>query len=288
MMGFLRLLARVPLPLLHGFGIVLGWILYLSSPRFRRYHKGNLAQANFTDSSIRRKAVGETGKATLELPAIWLLPHERSASLVREIDGWPLIEQAMTAKRGLVLLTPHLGCWEVSAQYFSLRYPLTVLYSPPKVSSLDALMREGRDRSNMKSVPTDISGVRALYRALQRGEAIGILPDQVPGGGEGVWTEFFRRDAYTMTLAMRMARARQAPVLVAFAERLPWGRGYRIHVEALPAQMPGETPERCMNRAIEKMIHACPSQYLWAYNRYKVPAGVAAADSGETAADSVT
>ncbi len=256
----------------------MGWILYLLSPRFRRYHGGNLARANFSDAALRRKAVGETGKAAMELPVIWLLPQTKAAVLVREIVGWELIEGAMAGKRGLILLTPHLGCWEVSAQYFSLRYPLTVLYSPSKVESLDALMRAGRDRPNMKSVPTDVAGVRALYRALQRGEAIGILPDQVPGGGEGEWVEFFGHKAYTMTLAMRMARARHAPVLVAFAERLPYGKGYRIHVEAMPPLLPGETPERCMNRAIEKMIRECPEQYLWAYNRYKTPAGVAVPD----------
>ncbi len=278
MMGILRLFAQIPLPVLHALGIAMGWILYLLSPRFRRYHGGNLARANFSDAALRRKAVGETGKAAMELPVIWLLPQTKAAVLVREIVGWELIEGAMAGKRGLILLTPHLGCWEVSAQYFSLRYPLTVLYSPSKVESLDALMRAGRDRPNMKSVPTDVAGVRALYRALQRGEAIGILPDQVPGGGEGEWVEFFGHKAYTMTLAMRMARARHAPVLVAFAERLPYGKGYRIHVEAMSPLLPGETPERCMNRAIEKMIRECPEQYLWAYNRYKTPAGVAVPD----------
>lgn len=276
MMGILRLFARIPLPVLHVLGIAMGWALYAMSPRFRRYHRGNLTAADFCDAALRRKAVGETGKAAMELPAMWLLPQERSAAWVRDIVGWDLIEKAMAEGRGLILLTPHLGCWEVSAQYFSLRYPLTVLYSPPKAVSLEALMRAGRERPNMKSAPADIAGVRALYRALQRGEAIGILPDQVPGGGEGEWTAFFGRQAYTMTLAMRMAQARQAPVLVAFAERLPRGRGYRIHVEPMPAPIPGETPERHMNRAIEKLVGQCPAQYLWAYNRYKVPAGVAA------------
>ena len=221
MRGLLRLAAQIPLPLLHRIGIVMGWLIYLLSPRFRRYHGGNLAQAGYADPVLRRRAVGETGKAALELPAIWMRPTEQAAALVRDITGWNHIEQAMSAKRGLVLLTPHLGCWEVAAQYFSLRYPLTVLYSPPKVAALGALMREGRDRAGMKSVPADLTGVRGLYRALQRGEAIGILPDQVPGGGEGEWTEFFGRQAYTMTLAMRMAGARRAPVLIACAERLP-------------------------------------------------------------------
>ncbi|MFM9968558.1 MAG: lysophospholipid acyltransferase family protein [Burkholderiales bacterium] len=274
MMGLLRLVARIPLPLLHAFGIAMGWLFYALSPRFRRYHRGNLAKAKLNISSLRRAAVGETGKAVLELPAIWLLAHEKSAALVRDIVGWELIEKAMQDKRGLILLTPHLGCWEVSAQYFSRRYPLTVLYSAPKVKSLEALMRAGRDRANMKSVPADMSGVRALYRALQRGEAIGILPDQVPGGGEGEWVDFFGHPAYTMTLAMRMAHARHTPVLIAFARRLPHGRGYEIKVEAMPDEMPGESPARCMNRAIENLIRECPTQYLWAYNRYKTPAGV--------------
>ncbi len=285
MMGILRLAARLPLPLLHALGIVMGWILYALSPRFRHYHRTNLDQARYTEAALRRKAIGETGKAALELPAIWLLPHQQSAALVREIAGWDLIERAMAEGRGLILLTPHLGCWEVSAQYFSLRYPLTVLYSQPKSKAFDSLMRVGRDRASMKSVPADMSGVRALYRALQRGEAIGILPDQVPGGGEGEWTEFFGRAAYTMTLATRMAQARHAPVLMAFAERLPRGAGYRIHVEPLPPAASGDSPERNMNRSLEALIRGCPEQYLWSYNRYKVPAGVAAPGTNAPAAN---
>ena len=288
MMGLLRLAARVPLSLMHLFGIVMGWVLYALSPRFRHFHRTNLCQAEYRSGALRRKAIGETGKGALELPAVWLLPQQRSAALVREITGWEHIERAMSEKRGLIMLTPHLGCWEVSAQYFSLHYPITVLYSAPKSQVFDALMRAGRDRASMKSVPADMAGVRALYRALQRGEAIGILPDQVPGSGEGVWTEFFGRAAYTMTLAMRMAHARQAPVLMAYAERLPRGAGYRMHVEPLAAATPGESPERNMNRALEGAIRGCPEQYLWAYNRYKVPAGVEAPKAKVLAANAST
>jgi KDO2-lipid IV(A) lauroyltransferase len=216
----------------------------------------------------------QTGKTLVELPAIWLLSQQESAASVVRVVGWEHIEHAMSARRGLILLTPHLGCWEISAQYFSLRYPLTVMYREPKVSALGRLMSVGRTRVNMTSVPADVGGVRALYRALKRGEAIGMLPDQVPGRGEGEWAAFFGRPAYTMTLAMRMAQTSAAPVMVAFAERLSAGRGFVIHVEPLPDPLPGETPVRRMNRALEGLIRRCPAQYLWAYNRYKVPAGV--------------
>ena len=276
---FLRLAARLPLPLLHGLGCAVGWLVYLVSPRFRKYLSENLGQAGYRRFAERRAAVGETGKAVLELPAVWLRAHEAAASMVSEVRRWDLVEQAMARAKGLILLTPHLGCWEVSAQYFSRHYPLTVLYSPPKVRSLEPLMREGRTRERLKSVPADMSGVRALYRALKRGEAIGMLPDQVPGVGEGQWADFFGRPAYTMTLAMRMAHAAQCPVLIAYAERLPHGRGFRIHVEPLPDPIAGETPVRLMNRALEALVRRSPSQYLWAYNRYKVPAGVDAAES---------
>ena len=275
MKALLRLVAKLPLPLLHSLGAGVGWLAYASSARFRRYQRLHLELAGYADSRIRRKSVTETGKTLVELPAIWLRPQRESADLVMAVEGWEHIQQAMEQKRGLVLLTPHLGCWEVSAQYFSLRYPLTVMFREPKVGVLGPLMSAGRTRGAMKSVPADVSGVRSLYRALKRGEAIGMLPDQVPGDGEGEWTRFFGRPAYTMTLAMRMADTSGAPVVIAFAERLPAGAGYRLHIEPLPHALPGETPSRRMNRALEGLIRRCPAQYLWAYNRYKVPAGAA-------------
>jgi KDO2-lipid IV(A) lauroyltransferase len=274
MMSLLRLAARLPLALIHALGACVGVLVYWLSPRFRTHTRSNLEQAGYRDGALVRETSAEAGKAALELPAIWLRPHEKTAALVTEVSGWDGVEQAMRAGRGLILLTPHMGCWEVAAQYFSRHYPLTVLYRPPKVQWLGAVMTAGRTRERMRSVPADVSGVRALYRALKRGEAIAMLPDQVPGTGEGEWTEFFGRPAYTMTLAMRIAESTGAPVIIAYAERLPHGRGYRIYGEPMPPALPGETPARRVNRALEMLIRRRPGQYVWAYNRYKVPAGV--------------
>ncbi len=149
------------------------------------------------------------------------------------------------------------------------------MYSPPKMRSLEPLMRAGRNRgAAMKSVPANLSGVRAMLKALRHGEAIGVLPDQVPGVGEGEWVEFFGRPAYTMTLVGRLSEQTGAPVLLCYAERLPRGRGYRFVVEPLLAPRPPESPVRALNRSLEQIIRRCPEQYLWGYNRYKVPAGV--------------
>ncbi len=273
MAWLLRLAARLPLPLLHAFGAVLGWMVYLASSRYRKYLGENLALAGYRDPGIRRASIVEAGKGIAELPLLWLRSHGEASALVVRTSGWESVVNALSAGRGAILLTPHLGCFEITAQYVARRYPITVLFSPPKLRQLEPLMRSGRDRALMKSVPPDMSGLRSMLRALHRGEAIGILPDQVPGTGEGEWEAFFGRPAYTMTLVGKLALKTGAPVVIGFAERLPRGRGYRLNAEVLPAPQPGESFERRMNRAIEALVRRCPAQYHWAYNRYKVPAG---------------
>jgi KDO2-lipid IV(A) lauroyltransferase len=276
----LRLVAHFPLPLLHLFGAPLGWAVYLLSRRYRKYLKENLRSAGLDSARVRRGAIAEGGKAVLELPAIWLRDHHAAAGLVTEAQGWAHVEEGLRRGKGLIMLTPHLGCWEVAAQYISLRVPLTVMYSPPKLKALEPHMVAGRSRRMLKSVPADLRGVRAMLKALKRGEAIGMLPDQVPGVGEGEWVDFFGRPAYTMVLVSRLAEQTGAAVLLVFAERLARGKGYRFIVEPMLAARPPESPVRALNRSLEHLIRRRPEQYLWSYNRYKVPAG-APAPGGE-------
>ena len=194
-----------------------------------------------------------------------------------EVTGWELVEAALARRRGIIFLTPHLGCFEITAQYYAWRAPagtpLTALYRAPKKKAIEPLMLAGRDRPNLRLASADLRGVRVLLRALRKGEAIGILPDQAPGVGEGEWADFFGRPAYTMTLVGRLAAASEAQVILAFAERLPRGRGYHLHLQPMPERLAGESPERALNRALEELIRRCPAQYTWGYNRYKVPAG---------------
>jgi len=271
----LRLVARLPLPLLHALGATLGWLVYLCAPRYGSYLRRNLDSAGLGSISLRAAAAMQAGKGVLETPAVWLRPLERVADLVRETRGWEHVEDAARRGRGIIIMTPHIGCWEIVGQYVASRMPITVMYSPPKIRALEKLMRAGRSRgAAMTSVPADLRGVRAMLKALRRGEAVGMLPDQVPGGGEGEWSEFFGRPAYTMTLLWRLSEQTGAPVLLCHAQRLPWGRGYRFTAEPLLAPRPFESPVRALNRSLEELIRRHPEQYLWGYNRYKVPAGV--------------
>ena len=139
-------------------------------------------------------------------------------------------------------------------------------------------MRGGRERGLARLATADISGVRVLFKALKRGEAIGLLPDQVPSYGEGEWVDFFARPAYTMTLSGRLAESSGATVLLSFAERLPRGQGYILRFEPLVLDFSKPVPLQ-INAALERVIAISPAQYLWSYNRYKIPGGVLPPDA---------
>lgn len=266
-MGFLfRLLARLPLPLLHNLGALLGWMAYGLSPTYRRHLRANTAQAGC--EPIRATAVAEAGKTLLELPKLWLRPQDEVVGRVVKVTGWDLVEAAWSAGRGILFLTPHLGCFEITAQYYAAHKPITVLYRRPKQAWLVPILEAGRG-ANLKLAPADMGGVRKLIKALKSGEAVGMLPDQAPGVGEGEWAPFFGRPAYTMTLAARLAQS-GATVLFAYAERLHYGAGY--HLSFLAPEGDVVTPAG-INREIERLVRLCPEQYLWGYNRYKKPSG---------------
>jgi Kdo2-lipid IVA lauroyltransferase/acyltransferase len=259
--------------MLHAVGSVLGWAIYGISPTYRRHLRANLEQAGYRDARVRRAAIAAAGQMLIELPALWFRAHDEVVGLVREVIGAEPAFAARARGEALLFLTPHMGCFEITAQYAAREMPITVLYRPPRIGWLEPLMREGRARANMRLVPADLSGVRELFAAMKRGEAVGFLPDQVPSQGEGDWAEFFGRPAYTMTLAAKLAERKGVACFLAYGRRLPRGAGYAIVLRPLPPALPGEPPTRHLNRALEALVRECPSQYLWGYNRYKTPKG---------------
>ena len=269
---FLRAIACLPLPFVHALGSVLGWLAYGISPTYRRHFRDNLAAAGISDPAARRAAIGAAGQMIAEMPYVWLRPREQVLALVQRVEGEAAVHAARAAGRGIVFLTPHIGCFEITAQVAGSRLPITALYRPPKEKWLQPVVEAGRGGGNVRLAPADVGGVRELLSALRRGEAVGILPDQVPGEGEGEWAEFFGKPAYTMTLAGKLLERPNVAGFLAFGERLP-GKGYVVHVQPLPERRAGESAARFVNRATELLAAAHPGQYLWGYNRYKRPRG---------------
>lgn len=290
----LKPLAWLPLPWLHVLGCALGRIVYRASRGYSARLDENLRQSGLASSEaefnrLRRAAAGEAGKTILELLAIWSSSSRRVEGWIIEVENRALIEEAHRSGKGILLLTPHLGCFEIAGFHFGQTLPITILYRPPRMRWLEPLMIAGRVRGQTELATTDLKGVRRLLKALRKGDAVGLLPDQAPRFGEGVWAPFFGRPAFTMTLCNRLQRATGCRTFMVFAERLPRGKGFHLHVDPLDGQF---STEADLNAAVERVVRRRPEQYLWGYDRYKVPRGAepaaTVAEGDRTSADEVS
>ncbi|RCS58626.1 lysophospholipid acyltransferase family protein [Parvibium lacunae] len=283
MLGAWRLLGCLPLRTLHMLGGLGGQLATWFSAALTARIQANLGQAGLLAHTTPKQVLRELGKGALELAAVWFRPPLTRAV---EVRGWEHAQAAAQAGKGILYLTPHLGCFEITARWLGTQAPITVMYRPPRKAWLRPLAEDARGTAAVKLASADLSGVRKLVRALKNGETIGLLPDQVPGNGEGVWVPFFGRPAYTMTLPARLHELTDATILLTWGERLPKGRGYIMHIEPLPAPLQGSLEEQTaqINAAMEMLIRRCPSQYLWTYNRYKTPKGAPPA-SGANSTD---
>ena len=272
-----RFLSIFPLSVLHIIGAILGRVVYLLSASYRQRLQENLVRAGF--SAHLKEAIQEAGKNVLELPFIWCAKPERVLATAT-MENWALLQEALDAKKGVILLTPHLGCFEIVAQMIAVRTRLTVLYRPPRKDALKPLIEGARARDNLLLAAANLSGVRIMAKALKKGEAIGLLPDQVPQEGEGVWADFFGKQAYTMTLSAKLHSMSGAPIILTYAERLPQGKGYVVRFVKFEETLTGDPVQQAeaINRSMEKLIARSPAQYFWSYNRYKTPEGVAGPD----------
>lgn len=266
-----RFLSFFPLWLLHGLGVLLGWVSYLS-PTYRRRFAENAAQAGYTTDQVRA-AVAEGGKLVAELPRLWMGRPVRV-----QCEGTESIDAAHRAGKAIVFLTPHIGCFEITAQAYAQRYlpqdkHITVLFRPARKAWLAPLVGNARNRPGLRAAPANLTGVKQLIKTLHQGQAVGLLPDQVPPKGLGIWSPFFGRAAYTMTLAVRLAKQPNTELLLAWGERLSRGRGYVVHFSPFPEPLSDQQDVAVaqINRAMEHIIRQCPQQYLWGYARYKEP-----------------
>jgi len=273
MITLFRWLSILPLAVLHTLGWLGGWLTFALSMDYRQRLMSNARQAGLAAPSWL-PAVGASGQLVAELPRLWL------GRPVRVLwDGAEHVQAALEGQRGVVFLTPHLGCFEITAQAYAQRFgaqaPMTVLYRPPRKTWLRALVGPTRQRAGLTTAPTNLSGVKQMIKALKSGASVGLLPDQVPPLGMGVWAPFFGRDAYTMTLSVRLVQQTGAAVVLAWGERLPWGRGFCVHVTPLAPSLPTDMDAAVttINCAMESLVQRCPQQYLWSYARYKQPRG---------------
>ena len=275
----IRLTGRLSLPTLHRLGAMVGWALRVTPNPIRSKARATVSIVitqfeGETRHGLERAALVEAGKSVLEVCRIWSEDPAGTLGLVREVRGGDLFDQALAARRGLIVAAPHLGCWELLNFWLCSRTPIAIAYRPPRQAALEPLLLQVRGALAAEQVRADgAGGVRTLYKRLAAGGVVGILPDQQPKLGEGEFAPFFGTPALTMVLLSRLAQRTGAGVLFAFAERLPDGAGFRLHFLPAPAGIADPDLPRAvaaLNRGVEACVRLAPAQYQWHYKRYSI------------------
>lgn len=276
--SLLRFLAWMPLPLNHALGAAVGAILLLWSNRPREVTRRNL-QLCFPelDSADRRrlfrKAMIEAGKTATEFGPMWKAGPKRILRMVRSVEGAQALDQALAQGRGALLIAPHLGAWEILGLYSAWRWPLSTLYRRPRMKVFEDIIVKARTRTGSELLPADVGGIRVLYRHLKQGRLLGILPDQQPKQGAGVFAPFFGQPALTMVLVNRLALKDHPPAFYGVAERLSWGRGYVLRFVPAAPGIGDPDPQKAaavLNADIEALVRRTPTQYQWTYKRFAI------------------
>lgn len=258
----------------------IGPLVYRFSRRERRVTQINLREVLPDCDPRRRQALGHASlvhstATMLELGFAWLAKPERVSASILAVHGRELLDEVRAEGRGVIVLAPHFGNWEVLNFWLSSHFPFTAMYEPPKIAALDALIRHGRERMGASLVPTNSRGVASLLKALKRSEAVGILPDQEPDWRGGVFADFYHRPAYTATLLPKLVARTQARVVVGVAKRCIEGgrsQGFEIHFLAADPRVYDSDEAisaRGVNASVEAAIALEPAQYQWEYKRYR-------------------
>ena len=268
-----------PLAALHLAGALLGWLVYGCSAAYRKKIRNYSSVAFQGDEKARKAAVrgsiAQAGMALMELPFLWGRSTRKGALQVTDYENWDVAQEALASGKRAIFLTPHLDSFESAVQAFSARFPITVLYRPNRNQAVQEIIEEGRARNNIRLAPTTFSGVKTLFKTLKQGGAVGILPDQVPSSGEGVWAPMFGQQAYTMTLPGRLFHATGARIILALGLRKAFGKGFVLKLFPGPTNLSQDpvAAAKEINQAMEALIMLHPSQYYWGYERYKTPKG---------------
>ena len=278
-LALIRLLSWLPLRLIYWLAVIPGTLAYLLPWRKHRVIRTNLAIA-FPElgagerKRLHRHNLIEMMRLILESGAAWYWPAQRLEKHLRTPQGWEAVEAAQREGQGVLLIGAHLGNWELSSLVTSLKGPFCGLYKAPGDAAVDAALTRSRERFGARLIAAGSPAMRGLLRELKSGGTVGLLMDQLPRQGEGVYAPLFGRPTLTLTLVNRLARRTGCRVFFASIERLSAGRGWQLRCTPAPALVSGTdtiAAAAAINAQLEQAIRRVPAQYLWLYKRFGLP-----------------
>lgn len=274
----MRGLAALPWSWLHVLGTLLGHFFWRFDTREKQITLTNIslclpdlsAEQQF---ELARASLIDFGQTAFEMPKLWLSPPPRTLAVITAVEGEDILKRYLDERRGVLVLAPHHGNWELVGLYLGQHYGITSMYLPSQGAAVDELVRLGRSQSGATLVPADTSGVRAVLKVLKNGGIAGMLPDQVPKGAGTEPAPFFGQPALTMTLASNLLQKTGARAIVVYALRLARG-GFKLCFREPDAAIYSEDLAQSLaglNRSVEACVREQPAQYQWEYKRFKGP-----------------
>lgn len=271
----IKLFGMLPLSVARWLGSRVAAILWMAGERSVDVTRENLRIA-YPDMDEKEReelayqSILETGRLGTEICVVHMRDLDWVQGHIYRTEGEEIIDEALDKGKGVIVLAPHLGNWELLGHVLVTYGKLTILYQPPKQAYLESFIKEGREKHGTSIVPTTHRGVASLLKKLRSGGITGILPDQIPNEGSGEYVPFFGEPAYTMTAVHGFLQRTEATAVFAFAKRVD--EGFEIHFIRPPEELYSEdlaTSLAALNKGVEECISHCPEQYQWEYKRFK-------------------
>jgi len=274
--AFLKLLGLLPILLAGKLGRALGHLVWLTAGTSKKVTLRNIelclpelsAEEQY---ELAKESILETIATIFEVAPAWVQPAEKNLKYITHVDNEHLLKQALEQKRGVVLIVPHFGNWEIANHFMAHKYSLLAMYKPVDLPALDDLIYKSRSQLS-EMVAADRRGVVALFSAMKAGKITGVLPDQEPALQSGVWVPFFGIPALTPKLVSKLTNETNAVAMGYGCQRNADGKGFHIFFEAVDDDMYSkdlEVSAAAMNRCVERIIRRDPTQYQWEYKRFK-------------------
>lgn len=273
-----QLIGKLPMGASQAVGAGLGRLIWHSRGRARHVAEANIAACFSKELSaqeqkkLAKRAVIETGKTITETSSLWNNPFEYGRKLIHTVHNEALLDAALSSARGLILILPHLGNWELTNHYITNKTNLLAMYQPAKMAELDALIYEARNRHGTTTVPTSPSGVKAIYKHLKKGGTTVILADQEPPPKSGRYAQFYQVPTLTPVLVPRLLKDTQAQALMIYTIRTPKRAQFEVHIKPVTETLYShdiETATQGLNDSIEACVNSALPQYQWTYKRFK-------------------
>lgn len=277
-LALLRFFSRRSLGFLQGFGRVAGWLAMHVVGNSRRHTVRRNLELCFPEKSpewveeTTARCLVSMTQAIAEFTKSWGEPPAWSRDQIRAVHNEQVFHDALAAGHGTIGIVPHYGSWEFMNAWINQHTAPVMMYKPAKQKGVDAFVRDARSRLNGTAVPTDDSGVRALFRALKQNGFTAILPDHVPHEHGGIYAPFFGISTWTGVMVPKLVSRTKCRVIMMSCLRRPDADGFEIFFDEPDPDIYSDdlaTATAAMNRSIETVIRRDPAHYQWSYKRFR-------------------